>query len=314
MKTKFFLYTLIGLLGALAPSCDYLDKMPENSVPTQEVDYTNLTNMYQPVSGMYAKLRTSGMHWVIIELTLIREQDVMSGQYNGSLYDKTDKYTYDDSFWGYNEIWMQYYNMIKCANSAIKALHLYEENCTGEDLARNHAYQGEVRLLRAYAYWRLVEAFGDCTVLLDNNQTDMHRSTKESVLRYALKDLQYGIDNMRKVRPNEAPDGHLGSATAYTAMLLAAKINCFLGDFAKVETLTDEIINSKKFELFADYYNMWKIPGKLCNESLLECQCTDYGNGSGDLVDADQWFNCMGPNTLAANGPTEEHGPTAGAT
>ena len=66
-------------------------------------------------------------------------------------------------------------------------------------------------------------------------------------------------------------------------------------NYAKVKELTDKIISSKKFELYDDYYNLFKIPGKLCNESLFECQCTDFGNGSGDMVDADQWFVFQGP-------------------
>lgn len=298
---KYIVLLVIAAMSFSITSCNYLDKEPENTIPTEQVDYSDLDNMYQPVSGMYAKLRTSGMHWVIIELTLIREQGVFSGQYNGSDYDKVNNYSYNDSFWGINEIWMQYYNMIKCANSAIASLHNYAKYCTTDELAqKNRAYQGEVRILRAYAYWRLVEAFGPCTILLDNNQTDMHRSTAESVLNYALKDLQYAIENCRYVRPNESPDGHLGAATAYTAMALAAKINCFLGNFTEVKALTDKIIISGKFELYKDYYQLWKIPGKLCDESLLECQCTDFGNGSGELIDTDQWFNCQGPNTVGS--------------
>lgn len=300
MKTiKSFIYVLLAMLMLSTTACDYLDKEPENKMPEEGVDFTNVSNMYMPVSGMYAKLRTSGMHWAILELTVIRERDVFSGQFNGSLYYNTGLYKYDDSFWAINEIWMQYYNMIKTANSAIEALDSYAANLTAgsEDMKKNESYKGEVKLLRAYAYWRLVEAFGDVTILRDNNQTDLRRSTKETVLKYVLEDLQYGIDHMRRMRPNEAPDGHMGAATAYTAMLLAAKVNCFLGNFDKVESLTDEIINSGKFELYPDYYQMWKIPGKLCNESLLECQCTDFGNGSGDHIDTDQWFNCQGPNT-----------------
>lgn len=41
--------------------------------------------------------------------------------------------------------------------------------------------------------------------------------------------------------------------------------------------------------------NLFKIPGKVCDESLFECQCTDFGLGSGDMVDADNWFVFQGP-------------------
>ena len=39
-------------------SCDYLEIEPENSVPEESVDFTKTEDMYQPVSGVYAAIRT----------------------------------------------------------------------------------------------------------------------------------------------------------------------------------------------------------------------------------------------------------------
>ena len=91
MKTliKPFVYIISALMVLSFASCnDFLDKEPEGKVPEEKVDYTNLSNMYQPVSGVYAKIRTSGLHWVIWEITTIRDQDVFSGQWNGLLQPK----------------------------------------------------------------------------------------------------------------------------------------------------------------------------------------------------------------------------------
>ena len=67
-----------------------------------------------PVSGVYAKLRTGGMHWVIWPLSIIRDDDVWSGRVDdqATLVDMGN-YNYDNSFWGLNEMWNQYYGMIK---------------------------------------------------------------------------------------------------------------------------------------------------------------------------------------------------------
>lgn len=276
-------------------SCDFLDKEPENSVPENSVDFTNLDNMYMPVSGVYAKLRTGGMHWVIWPLSIIRDDDVWSGRVDdqATLVDMGN-YNYDNSFWGLNEMWNQYYGMIKVANAALESLDSYAENIKSDaDMKNYHTYCGEVRFLRAYAYYRLVQGFGAVTILRSNSQTDMTRSTVDAVNRYMLEDLEYGYTNMPLIRPNES--NHFGAVTAYSAMALAAKVHLNMGNYAKVKELTDKIISSKKFELYDDYYNLFKIPGKLCNESLFECQCTDFGNGSGDMVDADQWFVFQGP-------------------
>jgi hypothetical protein len=297
---KFLKYIMIaGLLMVGATSCnDWMDILPENTLPESDVDYTKTSEMYMPVSGVYAKLRTGGMHWVIWPLTIVRDGDVWSGRVDdqGLLVD-FGNFRYDNSFWGLNEMWNQYYGMIKVANGALMSLDSYAEHITNDgDRATYRAYCGEVRILRAYAYYRLTQAFGDVTILRDNNQSDLTRSTRDAVERYMLEDLQYAIDNCPKIRPNEA--SHFGAATAYTAEALAAKICLNRGDYARAEALTDDIIGSGKFQLYGDFYNLFKIPGKMCNESLLECQCTDFGQGSGEVVDADMWFVFQGPGNL----------------
>lgn len=288
----------VASLTLLTASCDYLDKDPENSVPEKSVDFTNLENLYQPVSGVYARIRTGAMHWVIWPLSIVRDDDIWSGRTDDQqLLVEFGNYKYDNSFWGLNEMWNQYYGIIKTANSALTSLDSYAANMTTDaQRATYRAYCGEVRFLRAYAYYRMVQAFGPVTILRDNSQTDLSRSTIEAVQNYMLEDLTFAMENCKKVRPNEME--HVGAVTAYSAKQLAAKVYLQRGDYAKVKELTDDIINSGKFSLYPDYYQLFKIPGKLCDESLFECQTTDFGVGAGDMVDADQWFVFQGPGNL----------------
>lgn len=286
---------LASLLFGATSCSDYIDIDPENSVPEEKVDYTNLDNMYMPVSGVYAKVRTGAMHWVIWPLSIVRDGDVWSGKPDDQapLVDM-GKYNYDQGFWGLNEMWNQYYGIIKVANSALESLDEYAVYATTDaQKATNRSYQGEVKFLRAYAYYRLVQAFGPVTILRSNTQTNLTRSTIEAVNKYMLEDLEYAYNNCPEVRPNEM--AHIGAVSAYTAKTLAAKVYLNMGQYDQVEKLTDDIINSRKFKLYEDFYQLFKIPGKLCNESLFECQCTDFGQGSGEMVDADQWFNFQGP-------------------
>ncbi|WP_420187579.1 RagB/SusD family nutrient uptake outer membrane protein [Bacteroides pyogenes] len=291
---NILIYALPALM-LCGTSCDFLDKEPENKVPEKNVDFTKTENMYQPVSGVYAKLRTGGMHWVIWPLSVVRDDDIWSGRIDDqATLVAMGEYNYDNTFWGLNEMWNQYYRIIKVANAALVSLDSYAEHITQEeDKARYRSYCGEVRFLRAYAYFRLVQAFGAVTILRDNAQTDMTRSTINAVYRYALEDLKYTEEHTPKLRPNEM--AHFGAVTAFSAQHLAAKIHLNMGRYEEVEKLTDNIINSKKFELYPDFYQLFKIPGKVCDESLLECQCTDFGKGSGDIIGPGEWFSFQGP-------------------
>jgi hypothetical protein len=265
--SKYISVLAVAILALAMTSCSsYLDKDPENSVPEKGVDFTDIANMYQPVSGVYAKLRTSGAHWVIWPLSIIRDDDVWSGrvddqailnQFGGKTNDPTG-YNYDDSFWGLNEMWNQYYGLIKVANAALVSLDSYAANITSSsDLATNHAYQGEVRILRAYAYWRLSQEFGPVTLLKSNSQTDLTRSSVKAFISTFLTTFSMLSKTALRFVLRVA---HVGAATAYTAEALAAKVCLTDGDYSKVESFTDDIINSGKFSLYPDYYELFKIP------------------------------------------------------
>ena len=98
---------LASLLFGATSCSDYIDIDPENSVPEEKVDYTNLDNMYMPVSGVYAKVRTGAMHWVIWPLSTVRDGDIWSGKPDdqAQLVDFGNFNYSDNSFWGLNEMW-----------------------------------------------------------------------------------------------------------------------------------------------------------------------------------------------------------------
>ena len=232
MKMKFikniFATAAVVLAAGAFTACDYLDIEPENTVPSEDVDYTNISDMYQPVSGCYAKIRTGNMHWIINLLTNMRDGDIWSGRVDdqGDLV-AMDKYVYNPSWWGTNEMWKQYYGMVKVCNRALESLDAYAANIKNDaDMKKYRSYCGEVRTIRALAYFRLTQMFGDVTIMTYNEQSNLRPSKKEVVWEYILQDLQYAMDNTPLVRPNEME--HIGAFSGYSAMALAAKVNLCL--------------------------------------------------------------------------------------
>lgn len=73
-----------------------------------------------------------------------------------------------------------------------------------------------------------------------------------------LEDLNYAIDKLPRMRPNQME--HKGAVTAFTAQALAARIYLLKGDYAQVETLTDDIIKNGGFRLYDDFYQLFKFP------------------------------------------------------
>ena len=296
--------SLIAAATLILPSCnDYLDITQEQTRPGESVDYNDITAMYEPVSDCYAAIRNNNMHWIVNLLMSTRDGDVWSGRVDdqGELVLIGNSYVYNNSsFWGIGEYWRVFYQIVQHCNAALENLAAYAEHCSGAELEKNRSYTGEVRIIRALAYYRLVQLFGEVPILFTNDQADFHRYTRDAVYQYILQDLEYAMQNTPKLRPNQME--HVGAFSAYTAEALAAKVYLNLAGFNNnnsyydnVRQLTQDIIDNGGFSLYPDYYQLWKIPGRLCDESLMECQVTDFGLGEGDYIGVDQFFNCAGP-------------------
>ena len=283
---------------ALTSCTDYIDIDAENTIDVDAIDYTDASTMHEAATGAYATLRTQGIHWANAMIWMGRDDDMSSGraddQGDALKFGYPGGYTNPNAFWAVGNMWSTMYNIIIDCNSNIDALDQYAENLsTGSSDYQNYLqYKGEVRVVRAWAYYQLVTNFGPCVIYRDNTQNSFRRSTVEKVYDYIITEMPEAAAGMAAKRPNQM--SRPGAFTKYTAEALAARTALLAGNFPLVESLTDDIVNGGGFELYPDYYNLFKIPGKLCNESLMEVQCSDFGTASGDYVGVDQWFNFRG--------------------
>lgn len=79
MKTlKYFMVLLFAV--AVGSSCsDFLDKLPENVVPKDEVDYSDKSIMYQPVSAVYSLFSDAVSSWSLYGFYVIRDDQLLKG-------------------------------------------------------------------------------------------------------------------------------------------------------------------------------------------------------------------------------------------
>jgi len=81
--------------------------------------------------------------------------------------------------------------------------------------------------------------------------TYVFKNTKEDVKKYIYDELDYCIANLPAIRPNESE--HPGAVTKYTAEMLKAKQKMYDNEWDEVLALTEDIVNSGKFELYNVY-------------------------------------------------------------
>jgi len=284
-------YYSIILLAVIASSCTgFLDKLPEDTLATESIDYTDLSLMYEPVSGIYRMAESENpgfVHWMDFGIRGVRGDDLDKGSSASDQSTLTDiKYFHNsyaavESFWGLNNSWNDYYGLIIDANSALEELDKFAANIPSSDnteLELNNRYQAEVRFIRAFAHLVISREFGDVPILTDNNAlTTVKKSSVEDIRKWISDEMDYCIAHLQDCRPNQATP--VGAVTKYTAYLLKAKVCADIAGadnsstyWDEVLTATNAIMDSHLFSLYGDYYNLFKYSGRLCDESLFELQ------------------------------------------
>jgi hypothetical protein len=100
-------------------------------------------------------------------------------------------------------------------------------------------------------------------------------------MQHISQQMDEAIPLLPNMNPNERTDIR-GGVTKYTALAIKALANLELKNYQDVADATSEIISSNEFALEPDFYELFKIKGKLNQENILELQYSDFGQGSGD--------------------------------
>ncbi len=268
----------------MATSCsNILDEPLENTVITGQTDYTKTENMISPLLGAYARLGSN--EWETGLLLSVRGDDVNAGALGDQRpYWDTDLFTYDRNFWMYNQVWKNLYGDVLVMHSTMEEIEKYKEFASSPALADQ--YTAEVKVMRAYQLLMLSRTWGNIFITTSSDPSELlvaNTSTKDEVMQHIVAQMTEAIPLLQDKRPNERTEVP-GGITKYTGLAIQALANLELKNYPGVAAATSQIIASNKFSLKSDFYQLFKIPGKLDNENLLEFQASDFGQPSGTSI------------------------------
>ncbi|MHA6279623.1 RagB/SusD family nutrient uptake outer membrane protein [Salinimicrobium sp. CAU 1759] len=285
MKKLIFLISkllVLTLIFTLSSCHDKLD-VREGQLNTGDIDYTNSEEMITPLIGAYYEFATRG--WEEPLLLGVRGDDVNAGGLGDQQpFADTDRFDYDKDYWMYNSLWNVHYNDIINMNTAILQIENYLEFATGDDIARGEQYIAEIKVLRAWFHLNLARTWEDVFIITSNQPEEevaQGVSSKEEVMQFISNQMDEAIPLLPDLRPNQRTDIP-GGVTAYTAYALKALAQQELQNYQGVADAAGAIISSGKFSLFPNFYQLFKKPGELSDENLLEMQYSDYGLEAGD--------------------------------
>jgi hypothetical protein len=168
------------------------------------------------------------------------------------------------------------------AHSTMEQILKYKE--AGADASKANQYIAEAKVMRAYLLLNLSRVWGSVYIPTSSDPSELlvaALATKDEVMKHISAQMDEAIPLLPNMHPNERVDIR-GGMTKYTALAIKALANLELKNYQAVADATSQIISSNEFALESDFYELFKIKGKLNTENLLELQYSDFGKGSGD--------------------------------
>jgi len=281
IKYSITLFVFIGLL-LVGPGCEEkLNDPLENTIVAEQTDYTNTDNMISPLIGLYAEFY--GIGWDVFPLLSIRGDDVnKGGEGDQQTLGNLEQFNYDENFWMLNSVWQQLYQGIFEANSTIEEIEKYKEHADNKALADQ--YIAEAKVIRAWHLFYLSRAWGEVFITEASDPSGLFNaelSPKQEVMQYISGQMEEAIPDLPDTHPNQR-DEITGGVTRYAALAIQAQANLELENYQGVADATSQIISSGLFSLHEDFYQLFKLEGKLNDENILELQYSDFGTGSGE--------------------------------
>lgn len=244
---KYHPYFLFFFLGMAFLSCKkYVEVPPPQNQLVSENAFADDKTAEATVVGIYSIMNAYNYQFgnVLSSFMPAFGADEFHYAFSVSSFDefKNDELTPDNRY--VNSFWESSYSFIYHANAVMEGI---EKSTTLSEATRNQLL-GEVKFVRAFCYFYLVNRFGDVPLILNTHykvNTLMPRTEKAIVWEAIIKDLTEAqgllsdeYTGAERIRPNKA---------AATTLLARAYLYQEKWDLAEAEAT--KVINDPKYKL-----------------------------------------------------------------
>lgn len=289
MKRNLKLYSLI-LLTITLSSCKDLVSIPEpiGSATTKKVFATD-AQATSAMAGVYTLMinRTdngatgltgfaTGMSTIFAGMSA---NELVTSSTSSSYYQFNTNKLLSSSI-DASTIWITAYDAVYGANAVIEGIEASDSEKLHDEVRKR--LTAEAKFIRAFAYFYLVNFFGDVPMALtiDFNKTvNMKRTPKAEVYAQIVKDLQEA--------KNALPDHYsAGSSkrilpTKWAATAMLARVFLYTGDYSNASAQASEVIGqSALFKLPEDLNNVFLVNSEEAIWQLQQADLTVNGEAT----------------------------------
>lgn len=273
---KKYIILIIMLWGLLFSCQDYLDFPPESEIPVTQF-FNSQADAQKAVNAMYGYLRTwdiSAFSYLI--LSSLPSDEILKGSSagDGSWANDYVNFQHTKTQGQIFDFWSGRYKGINLSNQVITNV---PDIKFSEDLKSRMI--AEAKFMRAFHYFYLVRAFGGVPLIkeLPAGAAGLSRTTVDETWEFIETDLREAIPDL----PTTLLPTELGRANSWAAKGLLAKVLMYREDWSECKSVSDDIIDNGPFQLYDDFYKIFRPEQEFCSESLFEIVATQVpGEGS----------------------------------
>ena len=308
----FSLFIIVMMISSCKK--EFLDRPPLTGITTNNF-YKSTSDLRLATAAIYAQ---PWFDWN--NFPLLGIGDIMSGNmlqpYNSDLVQFTTfSITSNNSY--VTQAWQGFFNIVAHCNVNIKAINTQlpdSVSATGKNGAL-----GELRFLRATAYFHLAQLWGAVPIIEDNDKLIANplvpRNKLTDVYKFIINDLRFAATNLPK-------SDQAGRVTTWSAQGMLAKVyltRAGLGqsgtrnqtDLDSAVYFAGNVCNTSGLTLLPSYYNLFRTQYNDNSESLFAFQwAPGVGYGQGNDIEAQ--FAPSGSLVTGGGGWGGAIGPTIG--
>lgn len=276
MSRPFWKYTVALALGGamVGPvACTDLSENPFTEITEANFNPTE-ADLAALMAPAYTPLRPMWMSWHGALDSLEETADVLvtpvrpNGWYDGGTYIRLHEHRWDPNQSQFNGRWGNAYSGINAANRVIYQLESGLIPIEGDVL---RATLAELRGIRAYYYYFLLDVFGNVPIVTDFTDTELpHQSTRQQVYDFVVSELNEILPDLSE----EAGAAMYGRINRWAAEALLARVylnaEVYTGTprWEQVLDVTQRIISAGAYQLDASYRSPFSRDNDASRENI----------------------------------------------
>lgn len=289
MKKLIAIYITLFCLVATSCNEDFLDTTDPTRVGS-ELFYKDLTQLQQALNGIYGQLQgITNTAYIFQEFntdnTTLDFSPVDRGGAVG--WEAFEFSTVNSGTGDISTLWNTYYSSLYNINFALEKLAA----STSIEAADKGEVEGQLKFIRAYYHFNLVQYFGDVVLVTSTLKTPeesfaLVRSPAEAVYSQVITDLTEAAGLL----PASYPAAKKGSATKGAALALLGKVHLTRKDYPAAESTLRQVL-TLGYDLYDNYADNFDPTKKNGIESIFEVQY----QGDNDLGEQSNFMYVFAP-------------------